>query len=54
MLKVKGGHLTVDQLMAYILGLLLLVVEFGVQEVGEEKQLDDDKEDKQLDTDDEP
>jgi hypothetical protein len=40
--------------MSHILGLLLVVVALGVQEVGEENQFDDDKEDEQLDADDEP
>lgn len=44
----------VYQLAPHILGLLLLGVTLGVEEVGEEQQLDDDKEDKQLDADDEP
>ena len=40
--------------MADILGLLLLWVKLGVQEVRKEKQFNDDKEDKDLDGDDEP
>jgi len=40
--------------MAHILGLLLLGVTLGVQEVGEEKQLDDNKKDEQLDANDQP
>ena len=35
--------------MAHVLGLLLLGVTLGVQEVGEKDHLDDDKKDKQLD-----
>lgn len=46
--------LSVGELMSHILGLLLVVVALGVQEVGEENQFDDDKEDEQLDADDEP
>ena len=46
--------LTVSQLMAYILGLLLLAVTLGVQEVREEKQFDDYKKDENLDADDDP
>ena len=44
----------VGELMAHVLGLLLLAVTLGVQEVREEKQLDDDEENEQLDADDEP
>ena len=40
--------------MAHVLGLLLFGVTLGVQEVGEEYHLDDDKENEQLDTDDQP
>ena len=40
--------------MADIFGLFLLGVTLGVQEVGKEKQFDDDKKDKDLDGDDEP
>ena len=46
--------LSVSQLMTHIFGLLLLRFTLGVQEVGEEQQLDDDKEDEQLDTYDQP
>ena len=44
----------VSQLVAHILGLLLLGVTLGVQEVGEEEQFDDDKKDEDLDGDDKP
>ena len=40
--------------MAHVLGLLLLGVTLGVQEVWEEYHLDDDKKDKQFDADDQP
>ena len=40
--------------MAHVFGLLLLGVTLGVQEVGEEYHLDDDKENKQLDADNQP
>jgi hypothetical protein len=40
--------------MTHVFGLFLFGVTLGVQEVGEEEQLDDDKEDKQLDADDQP
>jgi hypothetical protein len=41
-------------LLTDVLGLFLLGVTLGVQEIGEEKQLDDDKKDKQLDAYDQP
>ena len=40
--------------MANIFGLFLLAIALGTQEVGEKYHLNDDKEDKQLDADDEP
>jgi hypothetical protein len=42
------------QLMTDILSLFLLGVTLGVQEIGEEKQFDDDEKDKQLDAYDKP
>ena len=44
----------IRELVAHIFGLLLLAVTLGVQEVREEKKLDDDEENEQLDADDEP
>ena len=40
--------------MANVLGLFFLAIALGTQEVGKEYHLDDDKEDKQLDANDEP
>jgi hypothetical protein len=45
---------TVDQLVTDVLGLFLVGVALGTQEIGEKDHLDDDKEDEQLDADDEP
>jgi len=50
----KSSLLTVGQLMTHILGLLLVVIALGAQEVREEKHLDDDKEDEQFDADNQP
>ena len=46
--------LTVGELMANVLRLLLLGIALGIQEIREENHLDDDKEDKQFDGNDEP
>ena len=42
------------QLLTDVLGLFLLRVTLGVQEVGEKQQFEDEKHDEQLDADDEP
>ena len=47
-------QLTVSQLLADVLGLLLIRVTLGTQEIGKEDHLDDDKENKQFDADNEP
>ena len=40
--------------MANVLSLFLFGITFGIQEIGKENHLDDDKEDEELDADDEP